>query len=164
MARCILGVDLGTTFGWAFSAGTVIHSGSAYIGVRKGESPGMRGLRFWQWLDGLHSQGWRPFLVAYEKVEHHGQRGHTNTQAAHIYGGLEMILQAWCAQHNIQHTHFTPSEIKKHATGKGNCDKEKMIGAAKLRGWRPVDDNEADALWILDLACHTYPQAKEIGS
>jgi Holliday junction resolvasome RuvABC endonuclease subunit len=39
--------------------------------------------------------------------------------------------------------------IKKHATGKGNASKEMMIAAAKARGFRPADDNEADALAIL---------------
>ena len=41
--------------------------------------------------------------------------------------------------------------IKKHATGKGNASKEMMIEAARKKlGYKDDDDNEADALWILD--------------
>ena len=42
----------------------------------------------------------------------------------------------------------------KHATGKGNATKEAMERSARERGWTPIDDNEADALWILDWAMH----------
>ena len=38
--------------------------------------------------------------------------------------------------------------IKKHATGTGNAGKAEMI-AARVRGFNPQDDNEADALALL---------------
>ena len=37
-------------------------------------------------------------------------------------------------------------------TGKGNAGKAEMIAAAKARGFDPVDDNQADALALLDWA------------
>ncbi|WP_445811149.1 hypothetical protein [Yoonia sp.] len=39
--------------------------------------------------------------------------------------------------------------IKRHATGHGNAPKQAMIAAARARGYRPADDNEADAIAIL---------------
>ena len=39
--------------------------------------------------------------------------------------------------------------IKRHATGKGNADKDAMIAAARARGFSPADDNEADAIALL---------------
>ena len=42
-----------------------------------------------------------------------------------------------------------------HATGKGNAPKEAMIAAMRGRGFRPIDDNEADALAILLWAIDT---------
>jgi Holliday junction resolvasome RuvABC endonuclease subunit len=45
--------------------------------------------------------------------------------------------------------------IKKFMTGKGNATKEEMIAAAKLRGFDPKTDDEADALGILFLALKT---------
>jgi len=45
--------------------------------------------------------------------------------------------------------------IKRHATGKGNADKEAMVVAARARGFSPADDNEADAIAILHWAIET---------
>ena len=42
--------------------------------------------------------------------------------------------------------------IKRFATGKGNADKKAMIAAVRGRGFEPADDNEADALAVLDWA------------
>ena len=45
--------------------------------------------------------------------------------------------------------------IKLHVTGKGNADKQAMMAAVRARGFRPADDNEADALAILLWALDT---------
>jgi Holliday junction resolvasome RuvABC endonuclease subunit len=42
--------------------------------------------------------------------------------------------------------------IRRHATGKGNASKDDVIKAVRARGHAPKDDNEADALAILDWA------------
>jgi Holliday junction resolvasome RuvABC endonuclease subunit len=42
--------------------------------------------------------------------------------------------------------------IKRHVAGKGNADKEAVIAAVRTRGFDPKDDNEADALALLDWA------------
>jgi Holliday junction resolvasome RuvABC endonuclease subunit len=48
---------------------------------------------------------------------------------------------------------FQPTTIKAFATGKGNADKSQMIAAAqRLLGSSVVSDDEADAIWILELA------------
>ena len=39
--------------------------------------------------------------------------------------------------------------IKRFATGRGNADKAAVIAAMQARGFRPADDNEADALALL---------------
>jgi len=89
-----------------------------------------------------------PFqAVFFEEV-----RRHAGTDAAHVYGGLLATLTAWCEEADIPYMGVPVGAIKKHACGKGNADKLAMIAAAQTRGWNPADDNEADALWILDLA------------
>jgi Holliday junction resolvasome RuvABC endonuclease subunit len=40
--------------------------------------------------------------------------------------------------------------IKRHITGKGNATKEEVIAAVRAKGFSPVDDNDADALALLD--------------
>jgi Holliday junction resolvasome RuvABC endonuclease subunit len=42
--------------------------------------------------------------------------------------------------------------LKKHATGRGNADKAAMIAAMRTKGFRPADDNEADALALHGVA------------
>jgi crossover junction endodeoxyribonuclease RuvC len=71
--------------------------------------------------------------------------------AAHIYGGLLAILSEECERRNIPYSGVPVGSIKRHATGKGNADKEKMLTFARARWGKIVtDDNHADALWILD--------------
>jgi Holliday junction resolvasome RuvABC endonuclease subunit len=42
--------------------------------------------------------------------------------------------------------------IKRHVTGKGNAGKSEMVSAVRARGYPVADDNEADALAVLDWA------------
>ena len=42
--------------------------------------------------------------------------------------------------------------IKRHVTGKGNAGKTEMVSAMRARGYVVADDNEADALAVLDWA------------
>jgi len=89
-----------------------------------------------------------PFdAVYFEEV-----RRHAGTDAAHVYGGLLATLTAWCEEAHVPYQGVPVATIKRHGTGKGNADKATMIAAAVNRGWNPADDNEADALWILDWA------------
>jgi crossover junction endodeoxyribonuclease RuvC len=58
----------------------------------------------------------------------------------------------------VEYSALSPSEIKKHATGKGNAKKDAMIESArkKFPNIEIVDDNHADAIWIYDLATTLY--------
>jgi Holliday junction resolvasome RuvABC endonuclease subunit len=77
---------------------------------------------------------------------------HKGVEAAHLYGYFMHTLAAVCEEYGIKCVGLSVSTIKKFATEKGNATKEEMIAAAKLRGFNPIDDNEADALAILLLA------------
>lgn len=79
-------------------------------------------------------------------------RRHVGVDAAHAYGGFLAHLTAWCEHHGIPYQGVPVGTIKKHATGKGNGDKKAVIAAIKAKGFDPVDDNEADALALLDWA------------
>ena len=147
MPSPILALDLGTTTGWALrGAGGMITSGSASFQPGRFEGGGMRFLRFTRWLDDLASYG--PIAgIWFEEV-----RRHVGTDAAHVYGGLMATLTAWAELRAIPYEGVPVGSIKKHATGKGNASKAEMIESAKARGFRPVDDNEADAIAILHWA------------
>ena len=87
-------------------------------------------------------------LVIYEMSHHRGA-------AATEYAlGCATHLQSWCAERGLQYTTVHSATLKKWATGKGNAKKPDMMAAATKRGWTFADDNECDALFILDYALH----------
>ena len=139
----ILALDLGNKMGAAAMDGDVIVSESVKHKNSKGAA-GHQYLRFRYWLNSL---GLNWDAIYYEDV-----RRHLGTDAAHVYGGYLATLQAFCCEKNIKLVPVSVGTIKKHWTGKGNADKKEMIAEAKLRGFNPIDDNEADALAILDYA------------
>lgn len=141
----IVALDLGTKTGWAILQSGVITSGVQSFQPRRFDGGGMRFLRFRRWLDELRGET-SITQVAFEEV-----RRHMGVDAAHVYGGLMGTLTAWCEQHGIPYEGVPVGSIKRHATGKGNADKFAMVAWAKSQGHAPADDNEADALAILDL-------------
>ena len=141
----VLAFDLGTTTGWAVldDQGNRVDSGVLKLAGRRHEGGGMRYVRFRASLRELLTIA-EPAVVAYEEV-----RRHMGTDAAHVYGGLLATLQAELEERSVPYLGLPVSTVKKLATGKGNAGKDMMIEAAQRR-WKhePVDDNEADALWV----------------
>ena len=64
------------------------------------------------------------------------------------------VLTAWCEHHEIPYQGVPVGTIKRSTTGRGNASKDDMIAAATaLLGSRaPEDDNEADAICLLQWA------------
>ena len=138
----ILALDLGTKTGWANDNG----SGVWKFQKLKNTHPGDRFMLFEATLSEYVE---RCDSVVYEKVMGHGKGG---SAAAHLYGAFEGLLMKVCATHHKPIDHVHVSTLKKYATGNGRANKEQMIAAAQVRGWEPVDDNHADALWLLQYA------------
>lgn len=141
-----LAIDPGTNCGWALQTvhGITLH-GTWDLKPRRHEGGGMRYLRFLRVLEDTARAG-KVEEVAYEEV-----RGHKGTDAAQIYGGIVATLTQWCEDKQIPYQGVPVGTIKKHATGKGNADKAAMVKAAVAKfGPTVKDDNEADALWLLD--------------
>ena len=144
-ATPILALDLATATGWALrDARGVVTSGVMTFSLRRGESSGMRLLRFRRWLREV--LGGEVRLVAYEQPIIHRKRRQLNASVAH---NLEGVLLPEL-EGRVDYVSPTPAEVKKHATGKGNASKALMIDAARARwGIEVQDDNEADALCVL---------------
>jgi Holliday junction resolvasome RuvABC endonuclease subunit len=149
MTAVVLALDLGTTTGWACQAadGTIVHGWSSFKPGRY-EGGGMRYLRFKKWLAEIYgSVGPEISAIYFEEI-----RRHASTDSAHVYGGLLATLTSWCEQNNIPYQGVPVGTIKKHATGRGNADKQAMVAAMQLLGHPVTDDNEADALALLHWA------------
>ncbi len=146
----ILALDVATKCGWAFQDSDMdITSGVWDLSIKRDESGGMRLLRFKSKLKEIRVT-FCIDLVVFEAARHAGP----NMQGALVVQAeLQGVLKSWCDVHKIDYRGYSPKEIKKHATGKGSANKEKMIEAAKLK-WplvNIIDDNQADALHLLSL-------------
>lgn len=143
----VLALDLGTKTGYALRRrdGEIIH-GMQDFTPRGSWSPGQRGLRFRAWLGEVLAKE-QPNLIAYEEV-----LLHQGTIAAHVYGLFEGLVWMTADTRNIAVQSQNFAHVKKHWTGTGNAKKDAMLAQARARGFRPVDDNAADALAILHLA------------
>jgi Holliday junction resolvasome RuvABC endonuclease subunit len=151
----ILALDLATRTGWAAgdteAVGARLESGVQEFALGRGESPGMRFLRFGVWLReivALH----RPEVVLYEQpfVMRSGA-------AAEISLGFATRVQEACATHAIEHQAVNGATLKKWATGRGNAKKPDMIAAARQRfGVEPRSSDEADALLLLGYGREQY--------
>jgi Holliday junction resolvasome RuvABC endonuclease subunit len=156
----ILAIDPGTLCGWALSDDEELTSGVWDLSAGRGRPHKTRWLNLWSQLHGLHVE---IDHIVYEQVMGHPRPGRTlksgkkkaagtNILAAHVYGGLVAVLEMWAEHKEIKISSINSATVKKWATGKGNAKKAEMIKAAKER-WPDFyiqDDNEADALWILD--------------
>lgn len=146
----ILALDPATACGWAHSSGI---SGTWDLSVRRDESAGMRLVR----LSGKLNELLRTVgvdLVAYEAARNAGPK---MQGALVVQASMQGVIVHWCEENGIEYRGYSPSEVKKHATGKGTANKELMLATARERFGDVADDNQADALWILDLI------RKEIG-
>jgi hypothetical protein len=148
----LLILDLGTTLGWAMhdeigkiTSGTVSFKSGRY------EGGGIPYLRFKRWLTEIKQTCGGIDAVYFEEV-----RRHLGTDAARKYGGFLEHLTAWAEHHQIPYQGIPVGTIKRHITGKGNASKAEVIEAVRAKGFKPVDDNEADALALLDFVLEKY--------
>lgn len=148
----ILALDPATNTGFAHSCGI---SGTWDLSIRRDESRGMRLIRLHGKLNEMKLTVGVELLV-YEAARNAAPK---MQGALVVQAELQGVITLWCEQNRIEYKGLSPSEIKKHATGKGNANKEMMIAAAK-RKWPEAqisdDDNQADALHVLDMAQKLY--------
>jgi len=143
----ILALDLGLKTGWAvWCDDGSVGSGTQIMKRKYSDDYGVRFLLFHSWLTEMKNK-YDITEIYYENVVRH-----TGTQAAHAYGGFKAMMSAWCEHHGIKYVGngVAVGTIKKHVSGKGNANKNLMIVSVEKLGYKPCDDNEADALALLD--------------
>jgi crossover junction endodeoxyribonuclease RuvC len=144
----IFALDLGQRTGWAIrNRDGAIASGVHEFRPGRFEGGGMMWLRFRGWLQEIDETSGGIGVVVFEEV-----RRHAGTAASHIYGGYLAHLTAWAEANKIPYRGVPVGTIKRHVTGKGNADKQAVIDAVRKLGFAPADDNEADALALLNWA------------
>lgn len=156
----VLALDLATHTGWALMENDRLESGVQVFDVKRGESPGMRYVRFNRWLQSVvfpaTEEGFprasmappRVNLIVYEQtVPFPAKFG--GASAREISAGFATRVQEFCAIRLIEHATVYPSTLKKWTTGKGNAKKADMLAAVSDRWLAVTDDNQADAIALL---------------
>ncbi len=140
---------MATETGWALYANGIRDSGYMRFAVGRGESPGMRFVRFRKWLGEMTFGPKVPKLdlIVYEQAHHRGGA------ATAVGVGFVTVLLEFCAQFDIQHTSVHSLTLKKWVTGSGRASKEEVMGALARRfDFTTTNDNEADAVAMLEYA------------
>ena len=139
----ILAIDPATACGWAIS--NEIY-GVWNLRTKPDESKGMKFIRLRSKLKEIHETEQLEVIV----FERPGGRFKNDIMS---HSSLNTVIQMFAIDNNIEYRAYSPGEIKKHATGKGNSNKQQMIAAAQTKyGYQGTDDNEADAICLLNLA------------
>jgi len=147
----VLALDLGRRTGWCY--GTRI--GSKDSGVH--EMYDLRGFRH-NYEDGERFNALRSFVhtldgqlggldvVAFEDVH---PSAHKSARQTQLYQGMRANLMSWADTHYVTCIPVPVGTIKKALTGSGRAKKEDVIAAVTELGYRPFDDNEADAIAVM---------------
>lgn len=153
--KTVLALDVATKTGHALRrADGRIESGVIDLSMRKGETSGHRWLKLNRWLVDLHA--------CHPLDEVHFEdcvilSGPGQTQTARVYGGFVATLEAFCARRDIPTTLHRIGTWKKLFTGNGAAKKPEIIAVCQQLGFKPADDNEADAIGILHVAIRQCP-------
>lgn len=146
----VIAIDPGTHCGYAFTDDGRAQADFSGVWNLKGgrfEGGGMRFVRMRKYFDELVKDE-ADCRVFFEEV-----RRHMGVDSAHIYGGIIAVISSVCEERLVPYQAIPVGTIKKHATGRGNASKSQMVEAAQKKfGPEVIDDNRADALWILDYA------------
>lgn len=146
--RKILAIDPGTHCGWGLLDGENIISGVWDISVKRDESRGMRLIRLRNKLNEIGKVDLLVFEVS---------KSHMSSLAAEVAGEIRGLITTWCHDMAIEYKGIHYSLIKRHATGKGNANKDAMVKAAEVKFNKKFEYNdEADALLLLDYARNEF--------
>ena len=154
----ILGLDLAISTGWAIAEnGSITDSGVVNFKLtakqtkvikeeKIREAYGTRSLKFKNFLNEKHAEIGGFDVICFERVM--GRQ--PSLKADWSYIGFAITLLVWCEERDIPCIGVAVNTNKDYATGNGNATKEMMIEAAKEMWFDPENDDEADAIHILN--------------
>ena len=160
----ILAFDLATQTGWAHSSGPAIKAWPDDLPGKHGPIDGVNYGSFScgkpgtipadKWLE-MHEMvhsllaDFQPELVVFEAPIPVIKGRAVGT--VRLLVGFAVIVEMLARTHHARCLEEHPNSVKKWATGSGRAEKHEMVAAAEARGWAPANDDEADALMLLDM-------------
>lgn len=166
MVGAILTLDLATVLGWAFwKPGLAAPLHGAHTLPRTGDNVGKFAAAYRDWLDATLDKLPPDSLVVFESP---WIGDNTHQATARKLDGLSVITELRCFDYGIRSFEANNGAVKSHFIGRlfirgeRKTEQQRAVLSAELkrmivtecvdRGWMPHDDNEADALSILDFA------------
>lgn len=143
----ILALDLATRTGYAAEIDGLRKSGAVSFDPHKHEAGGWRYVRFNAWLYETWKGRGLKMVVTERALPNHYQRA-----TAEIAFGFATRVEEFCARNFIPLHTVHNATLKKFATGHGKAVKGNMLKFAQILKPGVNDDNEADALWLLEYA------------
>ena len=153
----LLALDLASSSGWASyqPEGAPILSSGTLVLPKTGKDVGHFLFIFHVAIKQMIEDP-RPGVVVYE-TPWIGPK--TSQAVARKLMGLAGVLEMVCYERSITCREVNNATVRKHFIGKGRGQRAELkaltIAACEKRGWAPNNDDEADALAILDYAAHT---------
>lgn len=153
-AGLILALDLATVTGFALGNVSGIKVQGSRPFPRTGEDIGTFASSFRHWLIGGIRRH-KPTLVVYEQP-----MLPTKTQLVTLRKlyGMAFLAELICRDEGVEVREAHRQQILTHFLGRGSVPRKREERQAAIhrqcliRGWKPVDDNHADALALLDFA------------
>ena len=100
-------------------------------------------------------------LIAIEKPFN---AAHNSWETTLLTFGLTANVLSWAARKGVAVELYPAQTIAKHFVGSGKLKraekKAAILSECRARGWRPADDNQADAAALWDLACARLSQTQ----
>lgn len=167
----VLALDIGTRCGWALAVDDqLVASGGLDLTPRPGDHPGRRYRRLLEWLDASPAltglgQVMPGLLLALEDVRNHGRRDAKTGRvvqgvtAAHVYGGLRAVAEAWACARGVSTCPIGVGAWKQSLglSGGSHASKEAVFAQVVALGYAPRSQDEADAIGI---ALHAHRLAR----
>jgi len=149
----ILALDLATQCGYAAQLGQMTVSGSKSFKALPSQPVAALFAKWHIWIN-LELDEKQIDFIGYELVDFKM----LNRQWNQIYFGMVAIMMAAAFRRNIDTRGYIVRDIKLAASGKPKASKELMKSSAQVQWPDQVitDDNQADALWVLYLACKSH--------
>lgn len=150
----VLALDPANRTGFAHSDG---YRGFVDLSRVVDKHPGQRLIRFTNWLEET-LENHATDLIAAEDASF----GSHNPAVQAMHNQLLGALLMTAAEYGIDVKLFFPGTIKVFATGNGRADKQQMVRACKTHYGIEVTHDEADAIFIMELAKRPdcWPQPK----
>lgn len=120
----LLFFDVSTKTGWAAEIGGKIEVGKEVFETKRGESNGMRFMRFRIWVDHI-TELVKPGIIGYEQAHYRGGA------ATELCVGFITRVQEVAAAKAIQYTGVHSGTLKKFITGSGKGDKSQVMERIK---------------------------------